>query len=82
MSFSGVWGALMKSVINVNSIKRKNNDIDRICDPSYHITHVEKEQEDEPYLWKDKLRYQILESNSIIETNNNLGLLTDFIQGN
>ncbi|MBO0961092.1 hypothetical protein J1P26_15430 [Neobacillus sp. MM2021_6] len=77
MSFSGVWGLLMKMVININSISRKKNDIYRVCDPSYTITHLEKENvHDATYLWKDQLRYQRLKKESIIETNNNIGLIT------
>jgi hypothetical protein len=76
MSFSGVWGSMMKTVISINSINRKNNDIYRICDPSYTITHVDGETIDRPYLWKDQLRYQLLEKNSIIETKNNIGILS------
>ncbi|MEH7076849.1 hypothetical protein [Neobacillus drentensis] len=78
MSFSGVWGSMMKTVITVNSLKRKNKDIHRICDPAYQITHVEAEEmgQETPFLWQDQLRYQTLEKGSIIETNNNLGLLS------
>ncbi|EKN65679.1 hypothetical protein BABA_18841 [Neobacillus bataviensis LMG 21833] len=77
MSFTGVWGLLMKIVIGINSISRKKNDIYRVCDPSYTITHLEKENEPAAmYLWKDQLRYQIIDKSSIIETNNNLGLIT------
>jgi hypothetical protein len=75
MSFSGVWGLLLKLVIGLNSIKRKREDIHRICDSTYTITIVEKENMD-PYLWKDQLRYQFLNKGSIIETNNNLGLIS------
>lgn len=76
MSFSGVWGVLMKGVIGFNSIKRKNKDIYRICDTSYSISHDDKDDDSKPFLWKDQLRYQFLEKGSIIETNNNLGLVS------
>ncbi|WP_066253702.1 hypothetical protein [Neobacillus drentensis] len=76
MSFSGIWGSMMKTVITVNSMKRKKKDIHRICDPSYTITHVDEEDVSRPFLWKDQLRYQFLRNSSIIETNNNLGLLS------
>lgn len=75
-SFTGIWGALMKGVISLNSLKRKNKDIYRVCDPAYSIRHVKKDDETNPYLWKDQLRYQFLEEGSIIETTNNLGLLS------
>ncbi|WHZ05442.1 hypothetical protein QNH48_12780 [Neobacillus sp. YX16] len=75
MSFGGVWGILMKPIMALNSLKRKNNNINRICTPSYYIKEVEKENHSTSYLWKDEVSYQLLENNSIIETNNNLGFL-------
>lgn len=75
-SFTGVWGVLMKGVISLNSFKRKHKDIYRICDPSYTISHVDKKEVQKPFLWMDQLRYQLLGKGSIIETTNNLGLLT------
>lgn len=76
MSFTGVWGSMMKTVITVNSIKRKHNDIHRICDPTYTITQVDGKDDPRPFLWKDQLRYQFLGTSSLIETNNNLGFLS------
>lgn len=65
----------MKPIMALNSLKRKNNNINRICTPSYYIKEVEKENHSTSYLWKDEVSYQLLENNSIIETNNNLGFL-------
>jgi hypothetical protein len=75
MSFGGLWGMLMKQVIALNSLKRKNNRIYRICTPSYYIKEVEKEKSSNNYIWKDEVSYQLLENDTIIETNNNLGFL-------
>jgi hypothetical protein len=75
MSFGGVWGILMKQLMALNALKRKNNNINRICTPSYYIKEVEKENHSSSFLWKDEVSYQLLENNSIIETNNNLGFL-------
>ena len=75
MSFGGVWGILMKQIMALNALKRKNNEINRICTPSYYIKEVEKEDKSNSYLWKDQVNYQLLDNKSIIETNNNLGLL-------
>lgn len=75
-SFTGVWGYMMKKVIDYNSLSRKHNDIHRVCDTSYHISHVENNEVNKPYLWKDQLRYQLVEKDSLVETNNNLGLIT------
>ena len=75
MSFGGVWGILMKQIMAPNALKRKNNEINRICTPFYYIKEVGKEDKSNSYLWKDQVNYQLLENKSIIETNNNLGLL-------
>jgi hypothetical protein len=75
MSFGGVWGLLMKQIMALNALKRKNNRIYRLCTPSYFIKEVEEENKTNTYLWKDQVSYQLLENNSIIETNNNLGFL-------
>ncbi|MFP7296567.1 hypothetical protein [Neobacillus niacini] len=75
MSFGGLWGLLMKQIIALNSLKRKNNSINRICTPSYYIKEVDKEIRSKLYIWRDEVSYQLLENNTIIETNNNLGFL-------
>jgi hypothetical protein len=75
MSFGGLWGMLLKQIMAFNSLKRKNNSIYRICTPSYNIKEVEKEHPSNNYIWKDEVNYQLLENNTIIETNNNLGFL-------
>lgn len=75
MSFGGIWGMVMKQIMALNTLKRKNNNIYRICTPSYNIKEVDKENPSNSYLWKDEVSYQFLENNSIIETNNNLGFL-------
>ncbi|MEH6996548.1 hypothetical protein V7075_28230 [Neobacillus drentensis] len=66
---------MMKQIMAQNSLKRKNNSINRICTPSYYIKEVEKENHSSSYLWNDEVSYQLLENNSMIETNNSLGLL-------
>jgi hypothetical protein len=75
MSFGGIWGMVMKQIMALNAMKRKNNKIHRICTPSYYIKKVERDNPSNSYLWKDEVSYQLLENNSIIETNNNLGFL-------
>jgi hypothetical protein len=75
MSFGGLWGILMKQIMALNAVKRKNNEIHRVCTPSYYIKEVKKDHEANTYLWKDAVNYQTLENQSIMETHNNLGLL-------
>lgn len=76
MSFSGVWGLLMKMVIAINAYSRKRGDIYRVCTPDYTITQTNSCTELTQFLWKDQLRYQSIEKSSIIETTNNLGLVS------
>jgi hypothetical protein len=73
MSFSGFGGRIMKMVTFFNSWTRKNKNIHRFCDHSYHI--VKTNNHHGTYIWKDSLTYQPLNKNTIIETENNLGLL-------
>jgi hypothetical protein len=76
-SFSGVWGMLMKSVSWFNSLKRKNKDIIRFCDETYNIIHQDQQSPcPKTYHWKETLNYLSTGKGSIIETDNNLGLLT------
>ncbi|MFL6557159.1 MAG: hypothetical protein ACJ8MO_13690, partial [Bacillus sp. (in: firmicutes)] len=48
----------------------------RTCTDDFTITHTKADTEITPFLWKDQLRYQFIEKGSIIETTNNLGLVT------
>ncbi|WP_442598704.1 hypothetical protein [Neobacillus sp. D3-1R] len=73
-SFSGFGGLLLKIAMMFNSFQRKNKDIHRYCDEFFHITRTDTEPEF--FVWKDKLRYQPLHSTNLIETKNNLGILT------
>lgn len=74
MSFQGVGGLLMKIIMKRNSLSRKNRGIHRYCDSSYHI--VKTTIPPTSYIWTDNLRYIPFEEGSIIETKNNLGLLS------
>ncbi|WP_081810787.1 hypothetical protein [Bacillus sp. UNC438CL73TsuS30] len=78
MSFSGIWGLLMKTVIGINTLSRKNKIIRRICTSSFTIQHVKDkgDMKKTPFIWKDELMYQFVKNDSIIETKNNIGLLT------
>ncbi|MGJ7909885.1 hypothetical protein [Neobacillus sp. LXY-1] len=75
MSFSGLWGLFLKLVITWNTSERKNKIIKRICTKNYNIVRI-KGDPDQPFIWTDELSYQLLNGKTIIETNNNLGLLS------
>lgn len=77
MSFYGIWGFLMKSVIWFNSIKRKKEAIHRYCDTDYNIIHTDKKSAcPKTSIWTEIIRYLSTNKGAIIETNNNMGLLS------
>jgi len=73
MSLSGIWGLLMKLVIQINSSKRKKEKITRVCSPSFNIRQIKNQKEAGKFIWTDTLQYQPLEKESIIEIQNNIG---------
>jgi hypothetical protein len=77
MSFSGVWGMLLKSAVWFNTLKRKRQKISRYCDETYNIIH-ENQHSSSPstYYWKETLHYLSTDKGAIIKTDNNLGLLS------
>jgi hypothetical protein len=76
MSFSGLWGLMMKGVIGWNVRQRKNKEIQRYCSQEYEIKKIEHTNEKVKFIWKDQLKYKPVKNDSIIETNNNLGSLS------
>lgn len=77
MSFGQVWGFLLKMVLNINKRRRNKKNIYRYCDPSYQIRYIEeKEFTDCSFIWKDKLRYRPVTRDTILETDNHIGLLS------
>ncbi|MGG4166979.1 hypothetical protein ABEW00_05790 [Rossellomorea vietnamensis] len=78
MSYTGFWGAIMKFIINLNARKRINRTIYRYCNHKFDLFREEQESIVPPdYVWKESIRYQNISESSIIETNNNIGLLRD-----
>lgn len=77
MSFSGIGGSLLKLFIWLNSYKRKKEILHRFCDLNEKVYY---ESENTPcpsiYNWKEEIQYLPTEHQSIIETENNVGLLS------
>ncbi|BAQ09249.1 hypothetical protein OXB_0777 [Bacillus sp. OxB-1] len=75
MSFSGLWGLLMRAAIRWNSNKRKGVTIRRHCDDSFNIRNGGSEPPcDAP--WQEELYYVSKHpGSSIVETGNNIGQL-------
>ncbi|MFS0575649.1 hypothetical protein AB1K83_08445 [Sporosarcina sp. 179-K 3D1 HS] len=75
MSFSGLWGFLMRTVIRWNSNKRKGVTICRHCDDSFTI--LNSGTESTCAKWQEELYYVSMnEGRSIVETGNNMGHFT------
>ncbi|RYG71750.1 hypothetical protein EU245_13055 [Lentibacillus lipolyticus] len=74
MSFSGIWGFLMKRMVSINSLKRKRRTIHRCCD--YADNLLTEQTKPEQAKWEEAIQYQTSSSGSVIETSNNLGFIT------
>ena len=75
MSFTGVWGFLMKSAIWWNARKRKGKTISRHCDDSFTILNEGCNGSCSPE-WQEELRYLPTRKGTIVEMKNNIGLLS------
>ena len=77
MSFSGLWGQLMKFVTWLNSLKRKNKNIYRYCTQHDHILKVKSASDTEKdALWTESLTYLFIDNHTIVETSNNTGYIS------
>jgi hypothetical protein len=78
MSYTGIWGTIMKFIIALNARKRTNRTIYRYCNDQFDLFREEQESSAlSDYVWKESIRYQHISESSIIETKNNIGLLRD-----
>ncbi|WP_172370368.1 hypothetical protein [Sporosarcina jiandibaonis] len=75
MSFTGVWGFLMKTAIWWNAQKRKGKTIQRHCDDSFTILNEGCNGDSCPE-WQEELSYLPTRKGTIVETRNNIGLLS------
>lgn len=75
MSFNYFTDFLLENIIRLYSFINQNEEINRICDESYHLKFEDKHTPS-ACLLKETIRYLPLENHSIIYTDNNLGLLT------
>ncbi|WP_168193857.1 alkaline phosphatase D family protein [Lysinibacillus sp. SGAir0095] len=71
------FGILVKATAALNQMLQQTEAIYRFCDPSYQIHDSEKNSlPEKDFLWKEKLLYDQISGNSIIETENTLGFLS------
>jgi hypothetical protein len=77
ISYTGIWGGFMKFLIGFNVRKRINRTIYRYCNENFNLVKEEdKTRIPRDYIWKESIRYLHINDESIIETDNNIGLLT------
>lgn len=76
MSFTGLWGSLLKKTVRLNTRKRKGRDILRYCDQDNTIISEDDQPPLPPkYKWRESIQYLKTEDNKIMITDNNLGHL-------
>ncbi|MFI8687505.1 hypothetical protein [Rossellomorea sp. NPDC077527] len=77
MSYSGFSGALIKFMVSLNARDRINRTLYRYCNQEFDLVQAEHENSVSPdYIWKESIRYQPIKGSALIETENNIGLLT------
>ncbi|MGG1630831.1 hypothetical protein [Rossellomorea sp. NRS-1567] len=78
MSYTGIWGAVMKFIIALNARKRTNRTIYRYCNHQFDLFREEQESGvPSDYVWKENIRYLNISESSLIEIKNNIGWLRD-----
>ncbi len=75
-SYSGLLGSMMKMLIQMNSLKRKDKTLYRYCSDDYQLHLSGKQSTPSNCLWNEEIRYLPIDNQSIFEPNNNLGLFT------
>ncbi len=74
-SYTGLWGDFVKFLMGFNVRKRINRTIYRYCNKYFKLIKEEdKTRIPQDYVWKEDIRYLHINDDSIIETDNNLGL--------
>jgi hypothetical protein len=77
MSFSGLLGPLLRSVVGVTSFTRKKKNLQRFCSQEYTLNDETMNCPcPSTFMWKETIEYVPTASGSIMETNNNLGILS------
>ncbi|MFB4166999.1 hypothetical protein [Virgibacillus sp. JSM 102003] len=74
MSFSGLWGFLLKIFVWFNSLKRRKRSIKRCCDNTGNL--IMGRGDSDNVKWNENIEYLSSKGGKIIITDNNLGLLT------
>ncbi|WP_077213565.1 hypothetical protein [Bacillus dakarensis] len=73
-SFPNLAGFLLNSVLRVNMITNEKKVFHRYCNQTFDMIY--QQQEPPSYLWKEYIEYLKLENGSVVQTENNLGLIT------
>lgn len=84
MSFYGIWGAILKGIVALNSITRKRKTYIRTYDKNNNLSIGKFSDENSKLLvWHEEINYLSPLSGKVMHTQNNIGLLKiakEFIQ--
>src|SRR5690606_38753632 len=77
MSFSGFFGRLLKEASWINASKRKKKVFHRSINQDYSLLESKQVLTNvKGVRWKEVLQYMSTDAGSVVETNNNIGLVT------
>lgn len=77
MSFFGISGMFLKTITRFNSRKRKKKSIIRYCDNANNIRTLSSNNPCPPdHSWKETLTYLSTNKGTIIQTDNNMGMVS------
>lgn len=76
ISFSPLTEFLLKGLLRLHALTTGGNELHRSCDSTFNLTSGKNNDSDDSCIWKEFIQYLTLPNGSIIETNNNLGLLS------
>lgn len=75
MSFSGIWGVLMRFVVLLHSLHVHTRTINRYCDQEYLISTDEPIRQ-KNIIWHEEIEYLTSRNGATIEFDNNIGWLS------
>jgi hypothetical protein len=75
-SFSMLTEMLLKGILRLYALTTGKNELHRSCDSTFTLTSGKRSASNDACIWKEFIHYLTLPNGSIIETDNNLGLLS------
>ncbi|MFC7061454.1 hypothetical protein [Halobacillus seohaensis] len=79
-NFTGIWELLLNAVVYYESNVRGKRECSRYCDSSYQVAESSDSTPDH-VLWEEYIRYLEIDNGALVETANNIGLLSYASEG-